>query len=184
LAHQRLLSPVNLPLGEALGAVAAEPVLAKHPIPLFDNSSMDGYAVHSADVAGACTTSPVTLPVIGDIPAGATTRLDVPPGRAARIMTGAPMPSGADRIVPVEETDGGVNEVQFVGPGGDHIRLAGGDVRAGAEIIGAGDRLTARHIASAASAGHGRLVVRPLPRVAVIATGSELREPGESLEFW
>src|SRR5690625_7728910 len=75
LAHQPLLAPVPLPLSETLGAVTAQSVRAKHPIPLFDNSSMDGYAVYASDIAGASSSQPVTLPVIGDIPAGATTQL-------------------------------------------------------------------------------------------------------------
>lgn len=183
LAHQPTLPPVTLPLSETLGHVTAEPVLAKHPIPLFDNSSMDGYAVHASDVARASSQTPVSLPVLGDIPAGATTRMHVPEGSAARIMTGAPTPTGADRIVPVEETDGGTSVVQIIADGGDFIRPAGADVRVGDTVIEAGVRITARHIASAASAGHGHLLVHPKPRVAVVATGSELRAPGESLEF-
>ncbi len=183
LAAQRPLPPVRLPLSQSLGAVTAAPVRAEHPIPLFDNSSMDGYAVHALDVAGASSQSPVTLPVIGDIPAGATERIDVPPGTTARIMTGAPTPTGADWIVPVEQTDGGQKSARFIGEGGDFIRPAGGDVSAGTVVIDSGVRLGARHIASAASAGHGTLLVRPKPRVAVIATGSELKAPGEPLEF-
>ena len=183
LAHQPLLTPVSLPLSEALGAVTAGPVRAKHSIPLFDNSSMDGYAVYASDIAGASSSQPVALPVVGDIPAGATTQLHVPPGSAARIMTGAPMPAGADAIVPVEQTDGGTETVHIVGQGGDFIRRAGVDVATGEEVIEEGVRLTARHIASAASAGHGEVLVRPRPRVAVIATGSELRDPGEPVEF-
>lgn len=183
LAHQVPLNPVTVPLSQALGAATAEPVLARHPIPLFDNSSMDGYAVHTVDVAGASSQTPVSLPVIGDIPAGVTEQIHVPRGSAARIMTGAPMPTGADRIVPVEQTDGGVQTVQFVGEGGDFVRPEGGDLRAGTTVIDTGVRLTARHIASAASAGYGKLVVRPKPRVAVISTGSELRDPGDPLEF-
>src|SRR5699024_5172485 len=134
-----------------------------------------------SDVAGASGQSPVSLPVVGDIPAGATEPLEVPPGSAVRIMTGAPMPSGADRIVPVEETDGGTETVQFIGDGGDFIRRMGGDLTAGTVVIDAGARITARHIASAASAGHGELLVHPKPRVAVIATGSELRNPGDAV---
>lgn len=183
LAFQRQLPAREVPLAEALGAVTAEPVHSRHPIPLFDNSSMDGYAVHRSDVAGASITNPVMLPVIGDIPAGATTQIDVPVGSVARIMTGAPTPTGADWIVPVEQTNGGTETVEIFGDGADFIRREGVDLLAGEEVIPAGTRLTARHIASAASAGHGHLNVRPRPRVAVIATGSELKAPGEPLEF-
>lgn len=183
LAHQPLLEPATLPLARALGAVSAEPIAARHPIPLFDNSSMDGYAVHAADVAGASAEKPITLPVTGDIPAGATAPHRVDPGETMRIMTGAPMPAGADRIVPVEETDGGASQAAFFGDGGEFIRLAGADITAGETLIESGVKLTARHIASIASAGHGAVVARPRPRVAVIATGSELRNPGEALEY-
>src|SRR5690625_2095711 len=169
LAHQPLLAPVPLPLSETLGAVTAQPVRAKHPIPLFDNSSMDGYAVYANDVTGASSSRPITLPVIGDIPAGATAQLHVPPGNAARIMTGAPMPAGADLIVPVEQTDGGIETVQIVGQGDDFIRRAGADVATGDEVISDGVRVTARHIASAASAGHGAVLVRQRPRGAGMA---------------
>src|SRR5699024_11432185 len=89
LAHQPLLAPVSLPLSEALGAVTAGPVRAKHSIPLFDNSSMDGYAVYASDIAGASSSQPVALPRVGDLPAGATTQLQVPPGRGARLRAGA-----------------------------------------------------------------------------------------------
>lgn len=183
LAHQQLLRPLTLPLSETLGTVTATPVRTRHPIPLFDNSSMDGYAVHFADVQGASATSPVALPVIGDIPAGATEQSHVPLGTAARIMTGAPTPTGADWVVPVEESDGGVQQVHIFGAGGDYIRRAGADLVAGDEIIPAGTRITPRHIASAASGGHGELTVFPRPRVAVISTGTELRAPGEPLGF-
>src|SRR5699024_8248791 len=139
--------------------------------------------VYASDIAGASSSQPVALPVVGDIPAGATAQLHVPPGSAARIMTGAPMPAGADAIVPVEQTDAGTVSVDVVGLGGKCVRRAGADVATGDEVIAGGVRMTARHIASAASAGHGEVLVRPRPRVAVIATGSELRDPGEPVEF-
>lgn len=183
LAHQQPLQPLTLPLSETLGTVTAGPVNTRHPIPLFDNSSMDGYAVHRVDVEGASGVNPVTLPVIGDIPAGATEPLHVPRGNAARIMTGAPTPTGADWIVPVEESDGGVHEVRILGAGADFIRRAGADLSTGDEIIPAGVRMTPRHIASAASGGHGELTVFPRPRVAVLSTGTELRSPGAPLSF-
>lgn len=183
LAFQQQLPLQELPLAQCLGAVTAKPVHAKHPIPLFDNSSMDGYSVHRSDIAGASAANPVRLPVLGDIPAGATTRIEIPEGACARIMTGAPTPTGADWIVPVEETNGGIDVVEIVGEGNDFIRRTGEDVGSGQEVIPAGTRLSAKHLASAASAGHGTLRVRCRPRVAIIATGSELKNPGEALEF-
>src|SRR5690625_6103907 len=103
LAHQPLLAPVSLPLSEALGAVTARPVRAKHPIPLFDNSSLDGYAGNAGAIAGASSPRPSTPPVIGAIPRGATTPLHAPPGGAARIMRAAPFPAGAAAPVPVDQ---------------------------------------------------------------------------------
>lgn len=182
-AQQPHLPSRSVALGEALGAVTAQPVRAQHPIPLFDNSAMDGYALYYHDVVHASATSPVRLPVIADIPAGATTPVDVPPGAAARIMTGAPMPTGADLIVPVEETNAGVVEVEVMGQGGEFIREAGEDVQRGDIVVDGGVRITARHIASIAAAGHGRVSVYAKPRVAVISTGTELKNPGEPLEF-
>lgn len=183
LAQQPHLPPHTVGLADALGAISAQPVRAQHPIPLFDNSAMDGYAVHAQDVQTASPSSPVELPVTADIPAGATTQSHVAGGSAARIMTGAPMPTGADLIVPVEHTDAGVSTVQIMGRGGDFVRPAGGDLQRGDVVVEAGVRLGARHLASAASAGHGQLSVYPKPRVAVISTGSELKAPGEALEF-
>lgn len=183
IAHQQPLPPTRVPLAQALGCITAEPVLSRHPIPLFDNSAMDGYAVLATDVAAASPTAPVTLPVVTDIPAGRTSPTRIGPGQAARIMTGAPMPAGADGVVPVELTDGGTERVRIVAPAGDHVRAAGGDLPARGEITGAGVRLSARHLAAIASGGHSQVLVHPLPRVAVIATGSELRSPGEELTF-
>ena len=101
------LPGLELGLMDAHGCVLAEDVTANAPLPGFDNSAMDGYAVRAAELAGASPTAPVTLPVDGDIAAGDTTRHVLAPGRTMRIMTGAPMPEGADAIVPVEESDGG-----------------------------------------------------------------------------
>src|SRR5699024_740157 len=116
VASARPLPPRRLPVADAHGLVLAAPVRTVHPIPLFDNSSMDGYAVHAADVVGASEQRPVTLPVVGDVPAGATSPLTVPPGAAARIMTGGPMPAGADAVVQVELTEAGTERVRVHGP--------------------------------------------------------------------
>src|SRR5271165_870303 len=101
----RPLPPRELPLTDALGAVLAADVTAQWPLPSFDNSAMDGYAVRAADVAGAADQAPVILPVGGEVAAGDTARHDLVPGTCIRIMTGAPLPSGADAVVPVEQTD-------------------------------------------------------------------------------
>jgi molybdopterin molybdotransferase len=179
----RPLSARELPLADALGAVLADNVTALRPMPSFDNSSMDGYAVHASDVASASQDNPVLLPVKGEIAAGDTRRHDLVPGSVLLIMTGAPMPAGADAVVPVELTDGGSDLVavsQSV-TAGNAVRPAGGDAQPGDLLLSAGTRLGAVHVALLAAAGHGAVVARPRPRVTVIATGNELVEPGGDL---
>lgn len=174
------LAPARLSLEEAEGGVLAEDAATTTPLPSFDNSAMDGYAVHSADLAGAAEGSPVTLPVTGEIPAGDTRELSVPAGSCVRIMTGALMPSGADAVVPVEWTDGGTRQARFGRPvqAGHAIRRRGDDVPAGAVLLTAGTRLGPPQVALLAAGGHGSALARPRPRVAVLATGNELTEPG------
>jgi hypothetical protein len=124
------LSPLQLGLMDAHGCVLTEDVVAPAPLPAFDNSSMDGYAVRAADLAGATEASPVVLPVTGDVAAGPASPLRVQPGVCVRIMTGAMLPAGADAVVPVEWTDGGVASVvvRRVPDVGAHVRRAGEDV--------------------------------------------------------
>jgi molybdopterin molybdotransferase len=178
-----LLSPLEVGLLEAEGAALAEPVSAPVSLPPFDNSAMDGYAVCASDVHSASPEAPVTLPVIGDVMAGDQALSAIRPGLAARIMTGAPMPAGADAVVPVEWTDGGVAEVKITraAPAGHYIRRAGEDVVAGQPVMGPGTRLGAAQLGMLAAIGRARVNVRPKPRVAVLATGNELREPGSQL---
>ncbi len=170
-------APVRtLPLERCHGLVLAEDVLAGVSLPPFDNSAMDGYAVRAVDVAGASRQQPVSLPVAEDIPAG---RTDIPPllpGTAHRIMTGAALPQGADTVVKVEDTDGGVEQVRiFAGSeAGRHFRRTGVDVRAGAVALRAGTVLTAAHLCLAAAVGFADLAVRGPLRVLVVSTGSEL----------
>ncbi len=165
----------RVPLEAARGRVLGEPVTAAEDLPSFANSAMDGYAVRAADVAGASETSPVRLPVAADIPAGAPLgRLE--PGTAHRIMTGAPVPSGADAVVEVEATDGGTQEVTIreARTAGSFVRAAGGDVTAGAVVLDAGAVLGAAQIGLLAALGSAEVVVRRRPRVLVCSTGSEL----------
>ncbi len=173
------LPAVELPLLEAVGCVLAEDVVSAIDMPRFDNSSMDGYAVRAADVASA----PVSLPVLGDIPAGRGDALELPPGATMRIMTGAPLPAGADSVVQVEATDGGTETVRIerASQPGQFIRRSGEDVRQGQTVLTAGTALTARHISLAASVGAERLSVHPRPRVLVLPSGSELVPPGKPL---
>ncbi|HWB65964.1 MAG TPA: gephyrin-like molybdotransferase Glp [Mycobacteriales bacterium] len=179
------LGSLTLTLGDAHGCVLAETVTSTFPLPPFDNSAMDGYAVRQADVAAATDDNPVVLPVVGDVAAGSTTPYAVQPGLCVRIMTGAPMPPGADAVVPVEQTDGGLAQVAIhVAPRpGQHVRRAGEDAPAGSDVLAAGTHLGATQIGLLAAVGRGRVTVRPRPRVVVLSTGSELVEPGQPLGF-
>jgi len=176
------LAPRRVPVDRAHGLRLAEDVTAVLAVPPFTNSAMDGFAVRAADVAAV----PVALPVAGDVPAGTTDPVPVPPGGAVRIMTGAPLPAGADAVVPVELTDqppGAVElpavvEVRRGVAAGAHVRTAGEDVRPGDTVLTAGTLLGATQLSAAVSAGHGELLVRPRPRVGVLATGDELCPPG------
>ena len=184
LAGLSPLPRVDVPLAQSLGLVLAADVTAPWPLPSFDNSSMDGYAVRAADVAAARPGAPVTLEVIDDVPAGLMPIRPVTAGTATRIMTGAPMPAGADCVVPVERTDGGTDVVAItegVDPGA-YIRRAGDDVQAGDRVLTAGTVITSRQIAVLAAVGCDTVPVHRRPRVAVLATGSELVEPGTPLE--
>lgn len=162
----------RLSLSEALGLVLAEPVSAPHPIPPFDNSAVDGFAVRAADTTGV----PVALAVVEDVPAGSVPSQEVGPGQAIRIMTGAVMPVGADAVVMVEDTESDAGEVRVMaaaGPG-DNVRRAGGDLTEGAVVFGAGDRLFPAHLGVLASIGVARPLVCRRPVVAVMSTGDEL----------
>jgi molybdopterin molybdotransferase len=183
LATIRPIRPARLTLEAAEGGVLAETATAVGALPPFDNSSMDGYAVHASDIAAATAGSPVTLPVADQIPAGDSRILTVAPGTCVRIMTGALLPGGADAVVPVEWTDGGTAQARFSRPvPKDHaIRRRGDDVVADGELLPAGTRLGPAQIALLAASGHGSAYVRRAPRVAVIGTGNELSEPGTPL---
>ena len=183
LATVRPLDPRQLDLAAADGAVLAQNITARSPLPPFDNSAMDGYAVRSADLAAASADSPVTLPVEGEVPAGETRPTEVRAGTCVRIMTGALMPGGADAVVPVEQTDGGTRQVQIrlAARPGDSVRRAGGDAQAGDLLLAEGAQLGAPQLGLLAAAGHGSVLAVPRPRLTVISTGSELAEPGEPL---
>ncbi len=170
------LAPLELGLLDAHGCVLAEDVVAPHPLPGFDNSAMDGYAVRAADVQHV----PCVLPVVGDVAAGPAASISVQQGLSVRIMTGAFLPAGADAVVPVEHTDGGLAQVRIdrVPSPGQHIRRAGEDVRPGEVVLAAGTHLGAAQLGLAAAVGRARLLVRPRPRVVVVSTGDELVEPG------
>jgi len=175
---------VTVALSEAQGLVLAEDVVAQLALPVFDNSAMDGYAVLAEDTSGATPEHPVVLPVAEDIPAGRTDQLTLQPGTAHRIMTGAPLPAGATAIVPVEDTDGGVDTVAILRPRepGKHIRRAGEDVAPGTTVLRKGQVVTPAVLGLAAALGMAGLRVIPRQRVLVISTGSELVTPGTALQ--
>ncbi len=178
------LPPFGQHILGALDLSICEDVVAEISLPRFDNSAMDGYAVRAEDVAHASDDTPVSLPVVGEVAAGQAAPHRLSPGAAIKIMTGAPVPLGADAIVPYEATDRGVNDVRVTVPStlGQHIRHTGEDVAAGTRVLTAGEQLGVRDIGLLAALGRDKVVVRPRPRVVVISTGSELVEPGLRLE--
>jgi molybdopterin molybdotransferase len=171
------------PLMDALGLAVAEDVHAPIALPSFDNSSMDGYAVVRDDVLTASPDQPVHLPVVGEIGAGRADLVALSPGTAVKIMTGAPVPRGCDAVVPYEWTDRGVAQVRItqVPAAGQHIRTRGDDVEEGDLLLEHGTVLGPRHLGLLAAVGRATVRCRPRPRVVVISTGSELREPGAPL---
>jgi molybdopterin molybdotransferase len=187
--RDRILSAIeplpafDQPLLEAFGLTAAEEVRSAVALPGFDNSAMDGYAVVHADVASASEDNPVHLPVVGEIGAGQASLLAMSPGTAVKIMTGAPVPAGADAVVPYEWTDRGVAQVVITRSPepGQHVRPRGEDVAEGDLLIEEGAVLGPRQIGLLAAVGRASVRSRPRPRVVILSTGSELREPGTSL---
>jgi molybdopterin molybdotransferase len=174
------LTPTELGLGDVHGLVLAEDVSTVSPLPPFDNSGMDGYAVLVEDVADATEENPVTLPVTAEVAAGDTGAYALRPGTAIKIMTGAMLPHGAEAVIPVEWTDGGNARVSIRARAeyGNAVRLAGEDAKPGEVLVTAGTRLRPMHVAVIAAAGRGSVLVRPRPRVVVLSTGNELAEPG------
>jgi molybdopterin molybdotransferase len=163
-------------LFEALGLVLAEPQTSPETVPPFTNSAMDGYAVRADDCAGATPASPLFLEVLSDLPAGSVATDAVRSGTAIRIMTGAPLPAGADSVVPVEATASEGTRVRIAAPvrQGANVRLAGEDLRAGEELLPKGFALTPAALGILASVGLAEVLVHPRPRVAILTTGDEL----------
>ncbi len=175
-----LLAPRSLPLEGALGCVTSAPVSAREDVPPFANTAMDGYAVRSADTGEGCA----SLEVVGTLAAGAAPDIEVGRGQAVRIMTGAPMPPGADAVIMVERTrlvEGGrrvaVGEVQA----GENVRGAGEDLASGQLVFGEGTLLGPGHIGVLASLGMSEVEAYPRPRVGVLSTGDELAEGGRPM---
>jgi molybdopterin molybdotransferase len=179
----------SVALDVALGRVLAEAIDSRLTLPPWDNSAMDGFAVRAADVAGASRAHPVALDVTGEAAAGSSANAEVAAGTTVRILTGARLPTGADAVIPVEETDAPMGvadlprhvEVFAPRPPGAHIRRAGSDLREGYPLLDAGMHLSAAALAVAAAGGHATLRVHRAPRVAILATGNELAAVGEPL---
>lgn len=180
----------SLPLDAALGRVLAAPIESLLTLPPWDNSAMDGFAVRAADVVGASDEHPVTLTVIGELAAGRSTQVEVEKGTCVRILTGAPMPHGADTVVPVEDTDAPIGaadlpeSVQILDsrPPGAHVRRVGSDLREGYPLLAIGAVLAPAALAVAAAGGHAQLDVHRAPRICILATGDELAPVGATLE--
>ncbi|MEJ7633761.1 gephyrin-like molybdotransferase Glp [Aeromicrobium sp.] len=179
------LGAYDQPIVESLGLPLHESFVSPSDLPLFDNSAMDGYAIRAQDLAGASREEPAVLPVVGEIAAGSARPFAISAGTAVRIMTGAPIPRGADAVIPFEKTDRGNARVEIyesTTPGAC-IRRKGGDIVAGDTVLAEGTVLGPREIGLLAALGAPRVKARPRPRVVVISTGSELREPGTHLDY-
>ncbi len=179
LAPLRTRDAETVSVAAALGRVLAAPVLSPIDLPPFRNSQMDGFAVLSADLAAG-----LPLPIAGEIAAAAGTPAPLVPGTAVRIMTGAPIPEGADAVVPVEDTTVSADSTVTIASewtAGAYVRDVGSDLRAGAQLLPAGIRLSSRHLAALSAAGITAVEVGSRVRIAVISTGSELVAPGDPL---
>jgi molybdopterin molybdotransferase len=196
-ARERILSQFHplpseiLPLGECAGRVLAQDILAPHELPLFDNSSMDGFAIRSADAPGDPGSRSI-LKVVADIPAGTSPTARIKMGEAARIMTGAQMPQGADAVIPVEDTDFHSHIAGTPAPeaisftrqirSGENVRRRGMDLGTGEVILQKGRRIRPQDMGLMAMLGISRVSVHKRPRVALVSSGDELLEVGAALE--
>ena len=179
------LSPLALPLTDAYGCVAAEDIVSTISLPEFASSGMDGFAVRASDVADATPEQPAELKIVGSAMIGHRPDATVGGGEAVRIATGAPIPAGADCIVPVENSRVADETVQLfeAASEGRHIRPAGQDVKEGDVLVHGGTRLGPPELGLLANAGHATPLVRPRPRVVVLSTGDELIPPNEDPTF-
>jgi len=177
-------APVRVAISEAHGMLCAEEVVAQRALPGFDQAAVDGYAVRSVDVSGAATDSPVVLPVVGEIQAGSRQPHRLQPGQAVRLVTGAPLPTLADAVVPVGDTDGHPAQVSIhrALPSASFVRRIGEDVQPGDIAVRRGSLIAAAQVGLLAAVGRDRVLVHPRPRVAVLSVGDELvdvaRDPG------
>jgi molybdopterin molybdotransferase len=177
----------RVPLDQALGRALRADIRSSHGLPPFANSAMDGIVVRAVDLAGASAGSPVTLAIVDTIAAGRPVSRSLEPGQAMRIMTGAPLPAGGDTIVPIEDLDSQDADTLRVrvtrpAPVGEHVRLAGADLAAGALALGAGRSLSPHDLALLAAIGSAEVEVGRRPRVAILSTGDELRDVSAPFE--
>jgi molybdopterin molybdotransferase len=189
LARIHPVQSTAIPLQEASGRILAGPIIAEIDLPSFDNSSVDGFAVCFEDVVSASRENPITLSVVGDIPAGTTVEIKLKRGESMRIMTGAPMPSGADSVVMVEDTDFNFRDAGITPPtqvnifksvsNRENIRYQGADVSVGQIILSKAQRLRAQDIGILAMLGKSTIQIYRQPRVAILSTGDELSSPNE-----
>jgi molybdopterin molybdotransferase len=189
LARIHPVQSTAIPLQEASGRILAGPIIAEIDLPSFDNSSVDGFAVCFEDVVSASRENPITLSVVGDIPAGTTVEFKLKRGESMRIMTGAPMPAGADSVVMVEDTDFNFRDSGITPPtqvnifksvsNRENIRYQGADVSAGQTILSKSQKLRAQDIGLLAMLGNSTIQVYSQPRVAILSTGDELSSPNE-----
>lgn len=192
LSKFRPVTTESLPLADCMNRVLAQDISAADDLPPFDNSSMDGFAVRSADVADANPASPRRLNVVADIPAGFAPSTSLAPGEAARIMTGAQIPNGADAVVPVEETDfnqrdAGTPAPEFVGiqkaaTSGENVRPRGMDVHSGDIVLQKGRLLKPADLGMLATVGVGNVIAYRKPRVGLFSSGDELLDVNAPLE--
>jgi len=182
LGSCRALPARSTALDDALGCVSASSVVASEPVPPFVNSSMDGYAVRSADLVAASPGEPVRLEVVGTVLAGSVEHPVVGAGQAVRIMTGAPLPPGADAVCMLEvcatESGASVVVIDRAVDAGTFVRTVGQDVAVGDTVVGVGTVLTPAHLGSLANQGAAEVVVHPRPRIGILSTGNELVEAG------
>lgn len=179
-----LLKSENIPLARSFGRSVAEEIIARGNLPPYPNSSMDGYAVRRSDVEGAAPGNPMTLVVAGESRAGSVFSGPLPKKSAIRIMTGARVPEGADAVIPVEDVAGDGQKVVIVAGiprPSENIRFPGEDIAAGESVMRAGEVISPAHAGVLASLGYADIRVTRRPRVAIIATGDEIVEPGKPL---
>ena len=185
LAAAPPIAPIDLPLAEAQGCVLAREVVGEYDIPPFSSAAADGFAVRAADIFGASEAKPVPLRIAGSVRMGRPPDATVGWGEAVRVVRGAPVPAGADCVVPAGAFRLGGEQVHVVRQlsAGEHVDPAGEDVRAGAVLVPAGRRLSAAEVGLLAAAGHATAVAYPKMRVAVVSVGPTLVEPGRPAAF-